>query len=83
MQKPFKLSFPSLLTFKFWGFLAKKTPLQKQIKERKYVLSKCSTQNILPRLQGQQPASLLALSQPAVLVLISSEIQHSTFPPQK
>lgn len=37
----------------------------------------------LSRLQGQQPASLLALSQPAVSVQISSEPQVSTFPPQK
>lgn len=47
------------------------------------MLSKSPTQNILSRLQGQQAASLLALSQPVVLVQISSEIQHSTFPPQK
>lgn len=37
----------------------------------------------LSRLQGQQPSSLPALSQPAVSMQISSEIQDSTFPPQK
>lgn len=44
---------------------------------------KAPPEHTLSRLQGQQPASLLALSQPIVLMQISSEIQHSAFPPQK